>query len=143
MENAKGLDSPTSTVRLVPEGEPLDQKVPYRSAVGCLIWLAINTRPDIISYAVSQVARFSSSPTKDHWKAVKHILRYLRGTSDLGIQVEKTENFVLQVMEASCSNLAATIIQWKSTPLRSVCLSSTESEFVFLSMRSNLSIEDL
>ena len=30
--------------------------------------------------------------------------------------------------------LGSTIIQWKSTRLKSVCLSSTESEFVFLSM---------
>lgn len=42
------------------------------------------TRPDI-SFVVSLLARFSSSPTKRHWNGIKHIFRYLRGTVDLGL----------------------------------------------------------
>ena len=42
------------------------------------------TRPDI-AFAVSHVARFCSSPTKEHWIAVKHILRYLKGTPNYGL----------------------------------------------------------
>ena len=48
------------------------------------MYLANNTRPDIC-FAVSLLARFSSSPTKRHWNGVKHILRYLRGTMDMGL----------------------------------------------------------
>lgn len=44
----------------------------------------ISTRPDI-SYAVGQVAQFSSNPSKAHWEAVKRILAYLKGTADYGI----------------------------------------------------------
>ena len=40
-------------------------------------------RPDI-AFAVGNVARFSSNPT-DWWTGVKRILRYLKGTSDLGL----------------------------------------------------------
>ena len=47
-----------------------------------MIYLAICTRPDI-SYAVSYLSRFSANPGVPHWKAVKRIFRYLKGTIDL------------------------------------------------------------
>ncbi|GJS95796.1 hypothetical protein Tco_0802764 [Tanacetum coccineum] len=34
---------------------------------------------------VNLLARFSSSLTKRHWNGIKHILRYLRGTVNLGL----------------------------------------------------------
>ena len=48
----------------------------------------MGTRPDI-AYAVSQVAKFSSSPRLAHWNACKRILRYLSGTVDYGIRYNK------------------------------------------------------
>ncbi|XP_070018088.1 secreted RxLR effector protein 161-like [Nicotiana sylvestris] len=48
------------------------------------MYLANNTRPDI-TFAVSLLARFSSSPTRRHWNGVKYIFRYLRGTIDMGL----------------------------------------------------------
>ncbi|KAH9327088.1 hypothetical protein KI387_007266, partial [Taxus chinensis] len=54
-------------------------KVPYSSAVGSLMYAMVCTRPDI-SHAVGAVSRFMSDPGKEHWQAVKWILRYLRGT---------------------------------------------------------------
>jgi len=62
--------------------ELLGNETPYLSAIGALMYLANNTRPDIY-FAVSLLARFSSSPTKRHWNGVKHILRYLQGTIDM------------------------------------------------------------
>ena len=38
------------------------------------------TRPDI-GYAVGVVSRFLSNIGKEHWSAVKWILRYLKGTA--------------------------------------------------------------
>ena len=52
--------------------------------VGMLLYLATCTRPDI-AYAVSQVARFSSSPKQSHVSAIKTIIRYLKRTIDQGI----------------------------------------------------------
>ena len=60
-------------------------KVPYINAVGSLMYLAIMTRPDI-AYAVGVLARFNSNPGKEHWKAVKHVFRYLKGTIDLRLE---------------------------------------------------------
>ena len=56
--------------------------VPYISAVGSLIYLAIATCPDI-AYSVGVLARFNTNPGKLHWAAVKHLFRYLRGTLDV------------------------------------------------------------
>ena len=58
--------------------------IPYRQAVGSLLWLALCTRPDI-SYAVGQVAKFNANPGPDHWKAVLRIFRYLKFTGPMGI----------------------------------------------------------
>jgi hypothetical protein len=60
------------------------KKVPYRSAIGSLMYLATCTRPDI-SYAVSMCASFMHNPGKVHWEAVKNILAYVNSTQDRGI----------------------------------------------------------
>ncbi|GKA80061.1 retrovirus-related pol polyprotein from transposon TNT 1-94, partial [Tanacetum coccineum] len=59
-------------------------KVPYPNAVGSLMYLMVCTRPDIL-YPVSVVSRYLPNPGKNHWEALKWILRYLRGTSKVGL----------------------------------------------------------
>src|SRR6266702_2529178 len=54
---------------------------PYISLVGCLMYLAVTTRPDI-AYSARVLARFNSSPGLAHWQAAKHVLHYLKGTMD-------------------------------------------------------------
>ena len=61
------------------------ESVPYREAVGTLLWLSLGTRPDIC-YAVSQVARFNDCYGTEHWRAVVRIFRFLAGTLRLGIK---------------------------------------------------------
>jgi len=58
------------------------------------MYLANNTRPDI-AFSVNLLARYSSSPTKRHWNGVKHVLRYLRGTIDIGLFYSNKSNFDL------------------------------------------------
>ena len=57
-------------------------EVSYLSAIGALMYLANCTRLDI-AFSVNLLARYSSAPTLRHWNEVKHLLRYLRGTSDI------------------------------------------------------------
>ena len=54
------------------------------------MYAMVCTRPDI-AHAVGVVSRFMSNPGKEHWNAVKWIMRYLRGTSSfrLGFGGEK------------------------------------------------------
>ena len=53
--------------------------MPYSFAVGSLMYTMIFTRPDIV-HVVATASRFLSNPGKEHWGAVKWILRYLKGT---------------------------------------------------------------
>ena len=64
--------------------EVLGPEVPYLSAIGALMYLPNCTCPDI-AFAVNLLARYSSEPTKRHWKGIKHVFRYLRGTTDIGL----------------------------------------------------------
>nr|GEY07578.1 retrotransposon protein, putative, Ty1-copia subclass [Tanacetum cinerariifolium] len=59
-------------------------KVPYANAVGSLMYLMVCMRPDI-AYAASIVSRYLANPGKKHWEAVKWILKYLRGTVNVGL----------------------------------------------------------
>ena len=87
MQDAKSVVTPvnagTKLVKAVEDDVMFDKGV-YQSAVGSLLYLSTGTRPDI-AFAVGNVARFSSSPTTRHWTGVKRILRYLKGTSNLGL----------------------------------------------------------
>lgn len=58
--------------------------VPYSSVVGSIMYAMVGTRFDV-SQAVSVVSRYMKCPGKTHWEAVKWILRYLKGTIDMGI----------------------------------------------------------
>ena len=64
----------------VHSGTPLTDATTYRSIVGALQYLSF-TRPDIC-YAVNKASQFLHSPTDEHWRAVKQILRYLQATSN-------------------------------------------------------------
>ena len=74
---------------------PKDQKtkdhmstIPYREAVGSLIFAAQTTRPDLC-FAVNNVAKFSQNPGPAHWLAVKRIFRYIKGTIDVKLTLSK------------------------------------------------------
>ena len=51
----------------------------YQTVVGSLLYLSTKTRPDI-AFSVTSVAHFCASSTKEHWIAVKRILRYLNSS---------------------------------------------------------------
>jgi hypothetical protein len=66
----------------------LGPEKPYLSAIGALMYLANQTRPDI-SFAVSLLARHSAQLTIRHWNGIKRIFRYLQGTVDKGLYFPK------------------------------------------------------
>ena len=62
--------------------QPAD--VPYRQAIGSLIYLVTGSRPDI-AFAVSKLSQHLDKPLHSHWIGVKRILRYLAGSRRHGI----------------------------------------------------------
>ena len=50
---------------------------PYGSAIGSIMYAMLSTRPDV-ALAISLTNRFQSNPRKEHWIAVKNILKYLK-----------------------------------------------------------------
>src|SRR5205085_11876331 len=67
------------------DAEPLADSKEYASIVGGLIFAACVTQPDIMC-AVGQLSQFLNNPTSRHLLAAKRILRYLKGTLNLGIR---------------------------------------------------------
>ena len=66
--------------------------LPYREAIGSLLWLSMSTRPDV-TYAVSQVLKFNSEPGPLNWKAVKRTFRYLQYSLEYGIKFYKLHRY--------------------------------------------------
>ena len=56
----------------------------YRGLVGSISYLAMTTRPGL-AFAPHLLSRFLNNHRLVHWQAAKHVLRYLRGTKDMGI----------------------------------------------------------
>jgi histone deacetylase 1/2 len=85
MENSKPIGSPMmSSCRLSKLGsDTMTDPTLYRSTVGALQYATL-TRPDI-AFSVNKVCQFMSQPLESHWKAVKRILRYLKGTLHHGL----------------------------------------------------------
>jgi hypothetical protein len=118
---------------------------PYMNAVGALNYVAIATRPDI-AYAVGRLARYSSNPRPAHWTAVKHLLRYLKGTIDLKLTYAPgATNQALEVWADAdhggdldngrstsgyIIKLGGGAISWASKLQPVVALSTTEAEYV-------------
>jgi len=69
--------------------EDNDRAQKFREILGALLWLAINTRPDIM-YAVNQLSKYNNNPGPVHWHAMEYVLRYLKGTVDYGLRFSKT-----------------------------------------------------
>ena len=96
MTDSKPVDTPlplshTLYRERTPTTENVRQQmsvVPYRSVLGSLIYLSTRTRPDI-STAVSLLGKFQSDPTPNDWKALKHLLRYLKRTIRSGIFIPR------------------------------------------------------
>ena len=81
----RSLDLKKDPFRPCEKGEELlSLEVPYLSVIGALIYLANCTHPDI-AFSANLLARYSFAPTQRHWKGIKHILRYLHGTTDIGL----------------------------------------------------------
>ena len=66
-----------------------------RSAIGVLLWLAGSTRPDI-TRAMNLTSKFNTRANENHVRGIKRIMRYLRGTSSLGLNLVPNASKTIQ-----------------------------------------------
>ncbi|KAF2892445.1 hypothetical protein ILUMI_13730 [Ignelater luminosus] len=133
---------------LKPEDKILLEKK-CRQVIGSLMYAVTGTRPDLCS-AVIILSRYQNCVSTKLWIALKHVLRYVKGTLDLSRVYRRspeaspicgfvdanwagdtkgrksTSGFTFKVM-GNC-------VTWSSKKQYSVSLSSAESEFVALSL---------
>ena len=67
--------------------EPEIDASEYRRKIGCLRYL-MHTRPDM-SFSVGMLSRFMHSPRESHGKALKQVLRYLKGSCGYGLMFKR------------------------------------------------------
>ena len=150
MTDAKTVSTPADlSVKLEKidsNSKAVDQTM-YQSMVGSLLYAAIATRPDI-AQAVGVVSKYNSNPTEAHLTAVKRVLRYLKGTMDLAIQYQPSEQPELvgysdadwagdlDDRHSTTGNIfmmTGGAISWLSKKQPIVPLSTAEAEYVALS----------
>jgi hypothetical protein len=152
MESVSGVISPLqSGIKYSRLMEPKTEKekdemskVPYRSAVGSLMYLMLCTRPDIAA-SIGVMSRFLNNPGKQHWEGVKRIIRYVKATKDLKLTFERKIKFDLKgfvdadyagCIDTSRSTtgwiflLGGCAISWCSKRQTAVTLSTCEAEYM-------------
>jgi len=128
----------------------------YRTLTGMLGYLQLTSRPDI-SMATHQCARFNSCPKLSHERSINRICRYLLGTMDKGIVFRPDHSRGLEChVDADFAggwtggdstnpetvlsrtgfviSYAGCPIYWQSKLQSEIALSTTEAEYIALSM---------
>lgn len=121
-------------------------KIPYRSLIGSLSFLAARTRPDI-AYAVNIFSQFQENPGITHWDGLLKLLGYVCHTKNFKLKLSNINDIsLIAYSDADFANnrddrtsMSGQIIfidnvpiSWRSIKQKSVSLSSMESEFIAL-----------
>ncbi|KFK25001.1 hypothetical protein AALP_AA8G053500, partial [Arabis alpina] len=145
VDQCKEAKTPMSTTaKLSQDSEGIDVNVKlYRGMIGSLLYLTAS-RPDS-SLSVGICARYQAKPKQSHLEVVKRIIKYVRGTVNLGIWYSKGSNKSLvgycdadwamssddrKSTSGGCFFLGNNMISWMSKKQNSVSLSTVEAEYI-------------
>lgn len=148
MEECKPVATPMECRLKLKRGMETERTTqPYRELIGCLAYVAQSSRPDLCA-AVNLLSQYQSCPTNEHWGYVKRILRYVKGTLDIGLEFrggERVEALVAysdadwgndendrRSISGSVLRVFGGTVMWLTRKQQTVALSSTEAEFVAL-----------
>nr|GFA16332.1 ribonuclease H-like domain, reverse transcriptase, RNA-dependent DNA polymerase [Tanacetum cinerariifolium] len=135
------MDPETRLIR-VTEGTMVNS-TEYQSLIGCLRYL-LHTRPDL-SYSVGLLSRFMQEPQEQHMKAIRQVLRYVKGTKYYGITYRHNRGNKIHGYSDSSYGVntqegkgttgiifyyGESPISWSTQKQATVALSSCELEFI-------------
>jgi len=148
---AKSLTCPSPSDPPLSDVDSLElARIPYRSLVGSLMYLAVGTRPDI-PFAVARLCQFLDCYHHAHWNAAIHVVRYLKGTCLLTLTLGGDPELDLIGFSDSshtdcpdtarstmgyCFSVGGAIFTWSSHRQKTVSNSSCEAEYIALSEAS-------
>ena len=110
----------------------------------------VNTMPDIC-FVVNTLSQFMVEPRRVHWVAAKHVLRYLCGTVDYGLDYQRGDGVHLvgytdsdwagcvsdrKSTSGCCFGLGSAVVSWFSWKQKLVDLSLAEAEYMASSQGS-------
>jgi hypothetical protein len=120
------------------------KKVPYREAIGSLMYAATATRPDI-SFATHKLSQYLENPGQAHWTAALRVIRYLKKTRKYQLTIGGKQPLTLSGFSDSdwaadtddrrstsgyAFNLGNGSISWRAKKHSAVASSSTEAEYI-------------
>lgn len=121
---------------------------PYRELLGSLMYQMLCARPDIC-FTVSYLGRYQQNPVDHHWQALKRVVRYLKGTSELGLLYKRNESSAPLIgfvdsdwasdqedrksVSGFVFKVFGSTVSWASRKQVTVSTSSSEAEYVALS----------
>ncbi|MBW0546472.1 hypothetical protein O181_086187 [Austropuccinia psidii MF-1] len=74
------------TLPTLPDSHQPIRRTEFLSIIGSLSYVVNATRPDMC-FAVNMLSRHQKNPGTEHWKALQHLLGYLKQTADYGVRL--------------------------------------------------------
>ncbi|GKE73889.1 hypothetical protein Tco_1535930 [Tanacetum coccineum] len=145
LEDPRPMKTPMSLDNKLTKDEEYESvdSTKYRGMIGSLLYL-MASRPDIV-FSVCLCARFQEAPKTSHLEAVKHIFRYIKGTTHLGLWYLKGTGIETVVYADSdhvgdyvdkkstsgiCTFVGCCLTSWFSKKQTALAISTTKAEYV-------------
>jgi len=145
MENCKEASTPIANgcyLDVDETGVDVDQ-TKFRQLIGSLLYLTASRLE--IMFSVCLCARFQAKPKESHYVAAKRILKYLKGTTEVGLWYPSEVSLNLvgyfgsdfagckvdkKSTSGSCHLVGSSLISWHSKKQACIALSTAEEKYI-------------
>ena len=117
---------------------------PYCSILGSVMWGQLATCPDLL-FSVLILTHFQADPRIEHWKALMHVIGYIKNTMDYGLTYSHNSDlsphaymdadyrgckYTQRLTSRYIFIMAGGPVTWSSKRQATVALSTIEAEYV-------------